>query len=117
MKVTVRRGHSVHRGVGKGATRKVEVYTQGDDVDLPEDEAKRLIELGAVVVAGSEDAGVAKEAKDTLPADFPGREALSKAGIESYGALATLDKDELIALEGIGEATATKILQALAARK
>jgi hypothetical protein len=51
---------------------------------------------------------------DELAAGFPGREYLYMSGYTSYGQVAELDKDELIALPGIGAATADKILAAMA---
>lgn len=50
---------------------------------------------------------------DELAADFPGREYLYMAGYTSYGQVAELDKEELDALPGIGEATADKIVAAM----
>lgn len=54
---------------------------------------------------------------DELAADFPGREYLYMAGYTSYGQVAEMDKEELEALPGIGEATADKILAAMDAAK
>jgi hypothetical protein len=51
---------------------------------------------------------------DELATDFPGREYLYMNGYTSYGQVAELNKDDLIALPGIGEATADKILAAMA---
>ena len=50
---------------------------------------------------------------DTLPADFPAREALVAAGLETLAAVAALSKDDLIALPKIGKAAAGRILAAL----
>ena len=52
---------------------------------------------------------------DELASDFPGREYLYMAGYTSYGQVAELDLDDLVALPGIGIATAEKIVTAMLA--
>lgn len=49
-----------------------------------------------------------------LPADFPSRDALYAAGV-TFALVKTLDKDALLELKGIGEASADKILAYLQA--
>lgn len=49
-----------------------------------------------------------------LTADFPGYEPLSAAGISTKEALAGKTMEDLTGISGIGEKTATKILEALA---
>lgn len=45
-----------------------------------------------------------------LAADFPGREALTEAGLLTWASLVGKSKEELMSVKGIGDATATKIL-------
>jgi len=47
-----------------------------------------------------------------LPDEFPGRDALVKAGIITMDAVADMTEPELLAVPGIGLATAKKILLA-----
>lgn len=102
---------------GKPARPKITRHGPGAELRLDDAEAKRLIALGVVARRGTDEAKAAKAAADQLPKDFPGHDALAKNGIESYSALATLDKEALIALDGIGEATAAQILEARDARR
>lgn len=46
---------------------------------------------------------------DLVPEDFPGREDLAKAGITTLSSVRGASDDELLALDGIGEATVKKI--------
>jgi DNA uptake protein ComE-like DNA-binding protein len=56
----------------------------------------------------------AGELKGSLPDDFPGVEKLRAADITSYGKLRPIaERGELTSVEGIGEATAKKINEAL----
>lgn len=48
---------------------------------------------------------------DAIPSDFPGAEALAKAGITTFSALD--DVEDLTSIDGIGETTARKIEAAL----
>lgn len=48
-----------------------------------------------------------------LPEDFPGRAALIAAGFATWASVADLDRNELIALKGIGEKTADAILEVM----
>lgn len=50
---------------------------------------------------------------DALPDDFPGKAKLGAGGYATLKALRGLDRDALIAVEGIGEKTADAILEAL----
>ena len=65
---------------------------------------------------GEEVKGPGKAAKTSeapesdLPEDFPGRSALIKAGHTAQDQVDALDRDALIAIKGIGEATADEIL-------
>lgn len=47
-----------------------------------------------------------------LPQDFPGRSLLIEAGHTTAAAVAELDKDALVAINGIGPATADQIIAA-----
>jgi hypothetical protein len=53
---------------------------------------------------------VANEPLSDLPADFPGRKHLIAGKVYSLEAVAKLDRDGLIAIDGIAETTADKIL-------
>lgn len=48
-----------------------------------------------------------------LAADFPGREALTEAGLLTWASLVGKSKEELMSIKGIGDATATEILSIL----
>ena len=48
-----------------------------------------------------------------LPPDFPGREALIEGGLTEWAHIVGKTSDELVALKGIGLATATKILEVM----
>lgn len=48
-----------------------------------------------------------------LPQNFPGREHLVAAGVDSVEKVKQLSRDEIVALKGIGETTADKIGKAL----
>lgn len=51
---------------------------------------------------------------DELPEDFPGREALAKAGIHTRSEVASFTtKEELMSIEGVDDKTAARILKAL----
>lgn len=101
---------------GKSAADK-NAYGPGDTVVLDEAEAKRLFSLGVAAKKGSEEAQAAKRIADQIPATFPGAKALAEAGIETFSAIADMSEAELVALKGIGEATAKAILEALEARE
>lgn len=81
-------------------------YFTGSIADLPNDQAKQLIDDGFVVPSG-------ETAIDSdLPEDLPGREALIKEG------LITIDQvlaaaETLTDIKGIGKKTADEILTAL----
>lgn len=62
--------------------------------------------------AEEEAAGEPEPAATPLPEDFPHRDLLAAAGIETLEAVPTTE-DELVALEGIGVGRAKKILAAL----
>jgi hypothetical protein len=53
------------------------------------------------------------EVVSDLPADFPGRESLIAGGLPMWGDLIDKTAEELIALKGIGPATAALILKAM----
>lgn len=53
------------------------------------------------------------EAETPLPPSFPGRKHLVAAGYNTYASLSGHSRDDLVAIKGIGEATADAILFAL----
>lgn len=57
--------------------------------------------------------GPADISDDTLPIDFPGREALEADGFTTLSAVRALDPSELTKIPDIGPATAAKITAAL----
>lgn len=74
--------------------------------------AEAPTEEEAVVIPAEE--APATEKTGALPDDFPGRVALEAAGIDTYEEVhAQIAGDGLTALDGIGDATATKIEEAL----
>ena len=54
--------------------------------------------------------------KSDLPMDTPGRKALLKNGVDSLERVSALDKERLMELDGIGEKTATEIIEWLETR-
>jgi hypothetical protein len=50
---------------------------------------------------------------DALPEGFPGHKVLTEAGHTTFTAVRGLSRDDLIALDGIGEKTADAILEEL----
>lgn len=68
------------------------------------EKAKKLIDAGIIATVDEAPA---------LPEDLPGREDLAAAGL-TIEELKNYDKNALVALKGIGEATAEKILTYLA---
>lgn len=88
------------------------VYGPGQ-VDVPQAMAENLKTAGKI--DGWEEATGATTPSDVtatseLPADFPGRDALNKAGHTTYGHVAQLSRKDLIALPTIGEKLADQIL-------
>lgn len=85
------------------------------DIEDPE-VARRLIVRGAFEVTGDEgeEAEVAPAAAgaDDLPEDFPARKQLIANGIKTRAQLGALTKAELVAMEGIGDVTADRIIEA-----
>jgi hypothetical protein len=57
---------------------------------------------------------VAEDTVVALPEGFPGRRYLAAAGLRTFESLVGLDEAALVALKGIGVATAQQILQILA---
>lgn len=93
---------------GRTVSDGKKLYGAGEVVDLPPETAERLAALGFV----STDAEAAPRSEDenTLPGDLPGRDSLFAAGFEEIQAVLELDEDDLVEIEGIGKATARKIL-------
>lgn len=119
MKVVVRKGHSIRYSGqetvdGKLVRANRVSASEGEVVDLPKEEALRLIEKGVATEPDTEEARTAKEAADALPSGFPGHDALVEAGHSTLSAVRGLTKDQLVDIEGIGDATADKILAAAA---
>lgn len=93
--------------------------------DLPEDETANVAEIEVETVETAETEADATSASDVteveteeatqtvLPDTFPGYEELSAAGYETYESLEGLTQDDLIAIDGIGKVTSSRILNAL----
>jgi Helix-hairpin-helix domain len=64
---------------------------------------------GNVIVGGGTE-GITSNPPGEIPADFPGREDLVKAGFKTPEAVRALTKPQLEAVHGIGPATAEKII-------
>jgi hypothetical protein len=77
---------------------------------------KRLILTGAQKITGTEtdaadDAGSEND-ENLIPEDFPSRAKLAENGITRLDQLEALERSDLIQMDGIGEVTADKILEA-----
>ena len=101
---------------GKPTRPKTTRYGPGKEVSLPKEEAEAKIKAGVVAKTGTDEAEFAKRQADVIPDNFPGQKELAEAGIESFSAVPR-SKDELMALEGIGEKKADAILKALPEEK
>jgi hypothetical protein len=96
------------------------IYTAGDEADLaevlPAGSVARLKDAGVIRGTWATQAAADKEEQPgddyDIPADFPGRDDLMEQGVTSMDAVRGLDRDALIALNGIGPATADKIIAA-----
>lgn len=77
------------------------------ECEVPADKVDLLVEKGLIEPPEK------KGAADSLPEDFPGREALEGAGLTTLEALKGKSAEELTAIKGVGPATAEKILAAL----
>ena len=95
-------------------------YSAGEVVPIEsEEEAQRLVDVGAAQWARGEDVeegaapdldgGIEEEEGEegTLPADIPGRAKLVAAGITSIEQL--LDVPDLTSIDGVGEGIASQI--------
>lgn len=109
-----------------GGERKY--YGPGEGIEIPEGLARTLgVPWQEIVPEGAKEEpaeSVPEEADELagltdkpgnpagtpLPDSFPGRRYLLEAGLSTYEALAGLTQDDLVALKGIGEATAEAIL-------
>lgn len=84
-------------------------YKVGDRiVDADGKETKKLSEKAAERAAAN-----ASTEPTELPEDFPSRDKLVAAGLTTTQAVSAKSDDELVALEGIGEASVKKIRAAL----
>lgn len=100
------------------ATGKRRYYGPGEDIDVPEGLARTL---GLPDRPGGRDEFAPPELQTNvgdlvtgaLPADFPGKEYLAAAGYTDPYRVKALTFDELVALPGIGKATARKIIDAV----
>jgi len=87
-------------------------YRQGDHVDVPEGEAQRLVESGALTPAEEDEPlmpedeaeGPSEDLK-TLVGTRPAN-ALAEAGYPTIEAALELDRSDLVELKGVGDATA-----------
>lgn len=88
----------------------------GEGCEIPDEQAKRYgihpDQLAAKAEGGGEEEG---PAGTPLPADFPSAALLVGAGYGTVEKVRALTGEELVALPGIGNATAEKIGAALAA--
>lgn len=112
----VRAGRTVDLGEIDKDKRLVRTnYGPGERVTVDEAEYDRLFKAGVLAKPNSEEARAAAIAADSIPSNFPGRDALKKAGITTFSGLAEVkDKTEI---EGVGEKTAEAMDEALKARE
>lgn len=98
---------------------KGERIAAGELVELDDKTAAPLKRVKAIAAVPQRvtpaEPGQAEATQDGLPADFPGREALLTAGIDSLQAVRNAGEEDLAAVKGIGPATLKAILAALAA--
>lgn len=88
-----------------GLFRVGKVYQDANGKEVPEDKLPK--ELRSKKDQGTEDPDGTDLAKD-----FPGRADLLKAGVITMAAVKEMTLEQLVALPGVGEATARKILDA-----
>lgn len=74
-------------------------YAEGMTAQMNENTANELIHDG-----------IAEEISEELPQDIPGRDALMRNGYTDTELLKKLDFEQLYAIQGIGKATAEKIV-------
>lgn len=119
---TVRKGRSVEtadlvddpQNEGKKVLGERRTYIQGDTVTIADrKEADRLEKAGYIVPSNAEDARVAREAADEIPATFPGHDALENENVRSLSALRRMSDEELLGITGIGPKTLEQIRTAL----
>lgn len=105
----------------KDGDTKATVYGPGENIEIPAAMADALRRQGALAPAKTDagiaetDAGANVETPPTqtpIPSDFPGRSFLVEAGYKTIEDVAGLAKADLVALEGIGDATAARIIEA-----
>lgn len=86
-------------------------YYGPGQVDVPDG---LLQSLGLVPVTGAAEVEVVQNLHaNLLPAEFPGRAYLDKAGYGTVEAVRKLDFDGLVAVKGIGPKLAGQIIQAI----
>lgn len=96
----------------KGEDMPAQIAEAGETFSTDEDSAAQLIELGAAKKAGGRGAASTASAKTgALPEDFPARDKLADAGIDTYAKVRAVE--DLTEIPGIGRATAEKITEAL----
>lgn len=84
-------------GIGYG-------YMEGCILDTTKAQALEFVELGFATIL--------EETKEGLPVDIPGRAALIEAGIMEVKDI-PLEIEQLVEIDGIGDATANKIIDYL----
>ncbi len=72
------------------------------------------VQKGHKIVETKQAKGAANQNSEALPKEFPGLKDLKAAGYETYASLQGVSRQALIDLDGIGEVTADRILEALA---
>jgi hypothetical protein len=96
------------------------IYRPGKEVEMPDADARKLgihpDQLKKAAASGTttdtEDGGGGGDTDpDAIPDDFPGAASLRKADFNMQD-VREATREDLLALDGIGEATADKILEA-----
>ena len=107
---------TIHGAVRLGGN----IYLEGQEDELAKEiPAASVAQLKEDGVISGEWSGAksapksSKTAEGDLAEDFPGRAALTEAGVTTRAAAAKLSREELVALKGIGEKTADEILAEL----
>lgn len=103
----VRKGRTLTYGTKSGDAIQNKDYGPGEEVQVSPEEYDRLVGRGVLVPPKSEAAEVAKASADTLPANFPGLDALKKADITTYSQLEAVE--DRTTIDGIGDKTAGEI--------
>lgn len=114
---------------GKNAEARAEAERRGQAIariaaaasverTAKEDESSFLERIASAIEGAREASGGNTESEpgDELPEDFPHREAVTKGGFTTKAAARKATDDELLALDGIGEARLKEIRAALGSK-